>query len=211
MKRSDTIHPQAATSGRESGTPPNRIRPEQIAFDIDGVVADTFRTFVHKARREHGCQVRYQDITEYDFMKVIDIDEQLTLKIFRALLAEPIASGIKPVDGAGEVLTRLSRSAPLLFVTARPEREAILEWTYLNLPEVDTASIRLEATETYTAKLPILLEAGIRYFVEDRLDTCYLLQEASIIPIVYSQPWNKKPHPFYAVGGWDEVAKMIAW
>ena len=97
MKRSDRRHPQAATSGRESGTPRNRIRPEQIAFDIDGVVADTFRTFVHKARHEHGCQVRYQDITEYDFMKVIDIDEQLTLKIFRALLAEPIASGIMTI------------------------------------------------------------------------------------------------------------------
>jgi uncharacterized HAD superfamily protein len=188
-----------------------RIQPEQIAFDIDGVVADTFRTFVHKARREYGCRVRYQDITEYDFMKVIEIDEQLTLRIFRALLAEPITSGIKPVDGAVEVLTRLSYSAPLLFVTARPDRDAILEWVYLNLPEVNTASIRLETTDSYAAKLPILQKAGIRYFVEDRLDTCYLLEEASIVPIVYRQPWNKKPHPFHVVGDWDEVAGLIAW
>ena len=188
-----------------------RIQPEQIAFDIDGVVADTFRTFVHKARREYGCRVRYQDITEYDFMKVIEIDEQVTLRIFRALLAEPIASGIKPVDGAVEVLTRLSHSAPLLFVTARPDRDAILEWVYLNLPEVDAASIRLETTDTYADKLPILLEANIRYFVEDRLDTCYLLEEASIVPIIYRQPWNKKPHPFHVVGDWDDVAGLIAW
>ena len=97
-----------------------QIRPEQIAFDIDGVVADTFRTFVRKARLEYGCQVRYRDITEYDFMKVIEIDEQLTLRIFKTLLAEPVASGIKPLDGAVDVLTRLSRTAPLLFVTARP-------------------------------------------------------------------------------------------
>jgi uncharacterized HAD superfamily protein len=188
-----------------------RIQPKEIAFDIDGVVADTFRTFVHKARREYGCQVRYQDITEYDFMNVIEIDEQLTLKIFQALLTEPIASGIKPIEGAIEVLTRLSRSAPLLFVTARPDREAILAWTYLNLPTVETASIRLETTDTHTAKLPILLEAGVRYFVEDRLDTCYLLQEASIVPIVYRQPWNEKTHPFRTVGDWGEVAELIAW
>ncbi len=188
-----------------------RIHPEQIAFDIDGVVADTFRTFVHKAWRDYGCRVRYQDITEYDFMKVIKIDEELTLRIFQALLTEPIASGIKPVDGAVAVLTRLSHSAPLLFVTARTDREAILEWVYLNLPEVDTASIRLETTDTHTAKLPILRKAGIRYFVEDRLDTCYLLQEASIVPIVYRQPWNRKPHPFHVVGDWSEVAGLIAW
>ena len=96
-------------------------------------------------------------------------------------------------------------------MTARPKRDAILEWTRLHLPEVARASIRLEATETYAAKLPILLQAGIRYFVEDRLDTCYLLQEASIVPIVYSQPWNRKPHPFHVVEGWDEVAEMISW
>jgi uncharacterized HAD superfamily protein len=188
-----------------------QIRPEQIAFDIDGVVADTFRTFVRKARQEYGCQVRYQDITEYDFMKVIEIDEQLTLRIFRTLLAEPVASGIKPLDGAVDVLTKLSHAAPLLFVTARPNRDAILEWVYLNLPEVDSASIRLEATETYTAKLPILQKAGIRYFVEDRLDTCFLLEEVSIVPIVYRQPWNEKPHPFHVVDDWDEVAELIAW
>ncbi len=188
-----------------------QIRPEQIAFDIDGVVADTFRTFVHKARREFGYQIRYQDITEYDFLKVVEIDEQITLRIFETLLAEPIASGIKPLDGAVEVLTRLSRAAPLLFVTARPNRDAILEWVYVNLPEVDTTSIHLEATDTYTAKLPILQEAGIRYFVEDRLDTCYLLEEVSIVPIVYRQPWNEKPHPFHVVGDWDDLAGLIAW
>jgi uncharacterized HAD superfamily protein len=57
----------------------------------------------------------------------------------------------------------------------------------------------------------VLKERGVRYFVEDRLDTCHLLAEAGIIPIVYEQPWNREPHPFAVVRDWDDIAEMIAW
>ena len=51
-----------------------KIAPNEIAFDIDGVFADTFRVFVNMARKNFGYQFHYEDITEYEFMKVIDID-----------------------------------------------------------------------------------------------------------------------------------------
>ena len=59
--------------------------------------------------------------------------------------------------------------------------------------------------------VPVLLEHGVRYFVEDRLETCYLLDEGSVAPIVFEQPWNQKPHPFKTVRNWHEISDMIAW
>ncbi len=49
-----------------------KIPYNELAFDVDGVIADTFRAFVEKDRGQYGIQVEYEDITEYDFRKVID-------------------------------------------------------------------------------------------------------------------------------------------
>ncbi len=190
---------------------PIKIPPNEIAFDIDGVFANTFNVFVDKARREYGYQFLYEDITEYEFWKVINIDEQVSEAIIQSLIDFPIKNGIRPIEGAVEILTKLSLAGPLLFVTARPDKAPIMEWIQHQLPMVGRDLIQIEATNTHGEKLPILKKNRVRYFVEDRLETCYLLEKASIVPIVFDQPWNRKPHHFPAVTGWDEISSMIEW
>ena len=190
---------------------PMKILPNEIAFDIDGVVADTFRVFVDRARNNYGYQFYYEDITEYEFRRAVNIDEQTSDEILRFLINYPIESGIKPIRGAVEVLTRLSTMGPLFFVTARPEKASILKWIRYQLPKVDMNFIQLEATTSHKDKLPILLRNKVRYFVEDRLETCYLLEKSFITPIVFEQPWNRKFHPFPVVKSWDDISGLIEW
>jgi hypothetical protein len=45
--------------------------------------------------------------------------------------------------------------------------------------------------------------------VEDRLETCFPLQEAGITPVLFRQPWNRKSHPFMEVGTWKELESLI--
>ena len=187
------------------------ISPQEIAFDIDGVFADTFRVFVDRARDEYGYQFHYEDITEYDFRKVVDIDEEISEQIIRSLMNHPLENHIKPIEGAVTLLTKLSSAGPLLFVTARPDKIPIMNWIRHQLSNVDEDLIRLEATNTHREKIPILLKNGVKYFVEDRLDTCYLLEEVSIVPIVFEQPWNRRSHHFPVVKSWDEISTMIRW
>lgn len=188
-----------------------KIKTNELAFDIDGVFADTFRSFIEIARNEYGFQIDYEAITEYEFWKHMDIDEVMFREIIQRILDYPVEEGIRPISGATDVLIRLANLGPLLFVTARPERDAILKWVNFHLKISDTNSVRLESTGTHEEKLPILLKYGVKYFVEDRLETCYLLDQASVIPIVFDQPWNRKPHPFKTVKDWGEMADMIEW
>lgn len=188
-----------------------RIAPEEIAFDVDGVVADTFHLFVAKARSEYGYQFEYEDITEYDFMKVLDMEVEASDAIIQGLLESPLESGLLPISGAVDVLTRLSFLAPLHFVTARSQKEPILNWVEHQLPEVDRDRIRIEVTGVHTEKIPVLIEMGFKYFVEDRLDTCPLLEQNGITPILFEQPWNKKPHPYQVVRDWEEISMLIDW
>jgi uncharacterized HAD superfamily protein len=188
-----------------------RIAPNEIAFDVDGVFADTFHLFVAKAQQDYGYRFEYEDIIEYDFMKVLDMDAQASDAIIQTLLDHPLESGLLPISGAVEVLTRLSLLAPLHFVTARLEKKPILDWVEHQLQEVDRNQIRLEVTGVHTEKIPVLLEKGFKYFVEDRLETCPLLEENGITPILFEQPWNRKPHPYRVVRDWAELSMLIDW
>jgi uncharacterized protein len=188
-----------------------KIRPAELAFDIDGVIADTFRAFVREARESYDLDIEYEAITEYDFTKVIDMDQETSDAIIERILEDPIGIGISPIRGASDVLRRLSRFGPLCLVTARTNREAIMEWIQQTLRIHDGNPIRLEATGTHENKLPVLLKHGIRYFVEDRLETCYLMQQSPVTPIVFEQPWNRQDHPFLSVGSWDDIRDMVEW
>ena len=188
-----------------------KISPRELAFDIDGVIADTFRAFVKTAREKYNVEIEYEAITDYDFRKVIDIDEKTSNKIIEMILEDPLGMGISPISGAVDVLTSLSYFGPVFFVTARSNRDAIIEWVEKTLGLRVGDTIRLEATGAHEDKLPILLRHGIRYFVEDRLETCYLIGGSPVTPIVFEQPWNRKEHPFLTVGDWDEINDMIEW
>jgi len=188
-----------------------KIRPAELAFDIDGVIADTFRAFVRTARESYGVEIEYDAITDYDFRKVIDIDDETSDAIIERILEDPVGIGIRPIQGAVEVLRRLSGFGPLCLVTARTNREAIMEWVRQTLGFDNGDRIRLDATGAHEEKLPVLLEHGIRYFVEDRLDTCYLIQQSPVTPIVFQQPWNRQVHPFLSVESWNDIHDLVQW
>jgi len=188
-----------------------KISPHELAFDIDGVVADTFRALVDTAESEYGVELQYDAFTDYNFLSVLDIEEDIFNKIIERVLDDPLGMGIKPMSGAVEVLTRLMDLGPLTLVTARPDNGAIQEWLQEHFHLNGRNGIRLNETGTHTEKLPVLRKYGIKYFVEDRLATCYLVQEASLTPIVFEQPWNQRPHPFHTVRNWEDISAIIKW
>ena len=71
------------------------------------------------------------------------------------------------------------------------------------------SDMEIIATGSYDGKVAVLLERGIEYFVEDRLETCYPIQDAGITPVLFKQPWNRRQHPFIEVSGWDEIEDLI--
>ena len=187
------------------------IQPNEIAFDIDGVCADTFRRFLERARELYGFQMKYEEITDYEFWKVINLEKDRILHIFHSILKTPVEVGLQPIPGAVDVLTRLGNCGCLRFVTARPDDKPIYFWLRTILPDVNPDLICVKATGASEEKIPYLTGKGVRYFVEDKLATCFLLKSTSVNPIVFDQPWNRQPHPFQIVSGWEDLFSMIAW
>ena len=187
-----------------------RIDPNRLGFDIDGVVADTMHLFLDIAREDFNIPgLRYEDITCYMLEECLNLEEAVIESIVVKLLDGSRDAGLRPIPGAPEVLKRLGADhGPVRFVTARPDDEAIREWMHRIMP-LPPSHLDIVATGSFEAKATVLREKGVSHFVEDRLETCFLLQEEGLTPILFKQPWNREPHPFVEVEDWNELAALI--
>ncbi len=188
------------------------IDPTSVAFDIDGVVADTMALFLDIARREYRVNgIRYEDITSYLLAECLDMDPALIDVILNRIMAGEYASPLEAINGSDAVLSRIAGyRSPLLFVTARPHPGPISNWI-CDLVRMAPETVQVVATGTFEGKAKVLLDSGIRFFVEDRLETCYHLKEVGIEPVLYRQPWNRENHPFMEVDDWQELENLIAF
>ncbi len=186
------------------------IDPTRVGFDIDGVIADTMTLFLEIARDEFDIDgIRYEDITCYNLADCLNIDLEVIDSVVARILNGNYRSALNPIAGAPEILARIADyQAPIVFVTARPYVGPIGDWL-VDAMAVNPAACDVVTTGTHEAKAEILLQRNIAYFVEDRLDTCYALRDAGIVPVLFKQPWNREPHPFVEVDNWNELKALI--
>jgi len=186
------------------------INPATVAFDFDGVIADTMNLFLDIARSEYSIEgIDYEDITCYSLVDCLDIDPEILREIGSKIVSGDYRQPLKIYDGASDVLNRLAGCHnPLLFVTARPYPGPLDEWVRENI-SLDSHQVEVVATGSFDDKAEVLVEKKITHFVEDRLETCVAIQEAGIVPVLFRQPWNRRPHGFLEVGSWAELARLI--
>jgi 5'(3')-deoxyribonucleotidase len=187
------------------------IDPRRVAFDIDGVIANTMQLFIDIAREVYGITtVRYENITRYDLNTCLDIGPEIISEIVQRITEGNYPCSLKPIPGAERVLNRLRTFGPILLVTARPMLGPIRAWVEQMLGATPS-DIEVIATGGFEAKTDVLLQRDVAFFVDDRLDTCFLLQQHDITPLVYVQPWNRQNHPFLDVDGWRQLEMLIDW
>lgn len=187
-----------------------KIPPAEIGFDIDGVVADTASAFLRIARQEHGAEgISLEDITEFEVENCLPLAPELIAAIFQRLLEDPLEADMQPMGDAVTVLTTISATAPLTFITARPLEKPIALWLEKHLgPEV-FHRCRLIAMGAHDEKSSWIASLGLKYFIDDRAQTCHQLESHGITPIVFEQPWNRGKHHFYSVNSWRSILDLF--
>jgi uncharacterized HAD superfamily protein len=187
----------------------NKINPALIGFDIDGVVADTGGAFIRIAGEEYGIHsITLDDITSFEVIDCLDVDQGIIEEIFSRLLDQPLIAGLQPMEDAIPVLHRFAEAAPLTFVTARPHAEPISRWLKHFLQPTTYEKTRLVAMGEHNNKTSYIKDLGLKYFVDDRLQTCQTLANEGITSLVYSQPWNKNGHNLPTVDDWQDIKAL---
>ena len=185
------------------------IDPRHIGFDIDDVVADTMGLFLDIGRELYGINhISRHDMTCYHLHECLDLPQTTIEAILNRIVEGDYPCRLSPMAGAGQVLERLGAFGPIRMVTARPLAGPIEEWMAQLLPP-ERYPVSITATGCFSAKADVLTAENIAYFVDDRLETCFLLQEKGIVPVLFAKPWNRQNHPFLEVQGWSDLEKLI--
>ncbi len=185
------------------------IHPSMIGFDIDGVVADTVEAFISLAKNDYGIDsISPHDITDFMVEECLDMDVAIVTEIFDRLMEEPIACALKPMANSMEILHSFAQVAPLTFITARPDKAPIAAWLEKHLGGTIYKKVRLVATGEHDGKAAFIKEMALKYFVDDRVETCVKLDREGIIPIVYNQPWNQGKHNLPSIENWLAIRDL---
>ena len=144
------------------------IDPCLLAFDIDGVVADTMAVFVRLAHERYGLtHLSQQDMLCYNLYECLGLEKEIVDDLIHLMLDDHHTMQIPPVPGAPEALMELAEVAPLRFITARVWSESITQWLFTILPGVPRERITVIASGDPETKLDILNGLKIRYFVDE--------------------------------------------
>jgi len=180
-----------------------------LAFDFDGVMADTMGLFVDMVQEKYGrYDITLENITDYDLRKCIDVDLDVLIDIGSKIMAENCKDFLKPLPGCVGVLTNyVERFGKLVIITARPEKKPVEMWVkhYLEIADND---FKVIAAGDFDSKAFFLKEEGKTSIVEDRIETCFHLKENGFEPILFIQPWNRKENHFLEVGSWKDISDL---
>jgi hypothetical protein len=187
-----------------------KIDRKDIAFDFDGVMADTMGLFVSLMKKEYQRNdISVADITNYDLRKCLDVSEEILMDIGFRIISEDCYSFLRPIDGAVDVLTDYVRAGEkLLIITARPEKKPVELWVK-NYLDIDESKFDVVATGDFNSKTDALHDFKKKYLVEDRIETCFHLKENGFEPVVFVQPWNRLPNNFIEVSSWYEISNLF--
>ena len=187
-----------------------KIAPGEIGFDFDGVIADIAEAFLRIACEKYNyCSFTAEDITSFQVEECLDMPLPLVEEIFNEILTDSVATGLKPMPGMREVINELAGLAQVTIITARPQWQPVADWLDTIFPARTCRKINLIAMGDHDGKISYIRDEGLNYFVDDRTQTCRLLHDAEITPLVFSQPWNRNRHTFQSVESWQEIRAMV--
>lgn len=190
------------------------IKPSELGFDFDGVIADTAESFLRLACVDYGlCGFTLEDITHFDLEQCLALDSSITKAIFDKILTDSVGTGLQALPGAINVLRQLAaRKAKVTVITARSLTDPVMDWFAFMLPSWALPAIHVIAMGEHDAKAGYILEQGLRYFIDDRPETCVQLQGAGIQPIIFHQPWNRQAcSGLPLVNSWQEIDELLDW
>jgi uncharacterized HAD superfamily protein len=184
------------------------IAPAHIGFDFDGVIADIGEAFVRLACTRYGCDLELDKISSFQVDECIDLPREAIEAIFDDILRDSIGTGLRPIEGAIEALKRLGGHAPVTIITARPRVEPVRDWLEHHFDR-HRCNITLISSGRHDDKEQFIRQHNIVYFIDDRVETCIMLAESGLKPMVFTQPWNRGQHNLPAVNTWAEIIDLL--
>ncbi|MEM1584233.1 MAG: hypothetical protein QXF28_06050 [Nitrososphaerota archaeon] len=156
----------------------------RIAVDLDGVLANSMKTWLKIWYQRTGQLIEFEELTDWFFWRKLNIDEETFIGILNTAWARWIE--IPPTeDNIGEKVRRLKILGNVDIVTARPrntEKYAIRWLNYHRIP-----FDKYVWTQNSMAKVRL----GYDVYIDDSPSMIEVLENTGKVLLLYAQPWNR--------------------
>ena len=184
---------------------------QEIGFDFDGVIADTAEAFIRLACTEYGyCSFTCEDITNFELEDCLAIPGELVEKIFSDILIDSLATKLLPMPGAVECLEQFTLTSQVTIITARSLDNPVFDWLDRFFTKKAKENIKVVATGDHNDKVRHIHQHNLKFFIDDRAETCKQLVHENITPFVFTQPWNRDRHSLQTVANWEEIQALVS-
>jgi hypothetical protein len=187
------------------------IAPALLGFDFDGVIADTAEVFLRLACEDYGlCDLTSADIVNFEVEQCLGLERAQVDAIFTKVLLDSVGTGLQPMKNAVQALGELAELSPVSVITARPLAAPVHDWFAHFFPASTCKAIKVTAMGAHDGKPQYIHEQGLRFFIDDRAETCVQLSRAGVHPFVFHQPWNHNRHQLPSVSSWQDIRELIS-
>ena len=185
------------------------MKDKKIAFDFDGVIADTNKEKI-KWLRNKGFSIKCADKTSfYSELSYIltntEIDE-LYNNMSKIIFQPETLYRTKPVLGAIEKIKKLSQNFNIYIVTARTENliKPVYEW----IKKYDLSeNIHEIISSSYESKQDICLKNNIGFLCDD--DVRHLIDKKIRVRILFNTGERRVKDGIIVVESWDEIERIL--
>ena len=159
----------------------------RIAFDVDGVVLNSIDIILEHINERTGMSLEANHLFSWD-LEPLGVDFETLREAVRYMYSVP---GIKPYDGAVEVLSRIHEAIeePLLFITGRSDPSTARRQLEALPWNPTTPDMVVKGGARY--KIPYFEEHGVEFIVEDDPEHLAEYEEAGIGVGLMLRPWNR--------------------
>lgn len=186
-----------------------------IAIDLDDTLADSLTSFIEFHNENYKTLIKFNDFTAYTLNEIIGLPREEEMKRLEAFDNSKYYDKIKPIKGAVEAISELSKKHKIIIITSRPEKfeRKTRNWVEKNFHGIkEIFFIRKVYHETARNKAEICKEIGAKLLIDDNLDNVLDCEKAGIQAILIDYPWNQYNPPgklIKRVKSWKEMINVI--
>ena len=183
-----------------------KMKKLNLCIDIDGTVTEPYY-WLERANRYFDRQLKPEDITAYEFYKMLDVEED-DYNEFYELYGKLLHRESKARFGASETIQSLYQQHNIHFVTARDGKleETSIEWLERHQMPMDS----IWHLGSYY-KVDKARELKSDLFIEDHYNNAIQLAKAGFEVLLIDCTYNRGPLPenVTRVKNWFEIAKLV--
>lgn len=185
-----------------------------IGVDMDSVIAEIVNPLIRFHNDVYKTKNKPSDHVMFDLSPIWGCDLDETINRIDEFYRSKYFDLIKPIPGARQAISRLSKNHDLSLITARPywlETKSII-WLNCYFPNrfkhIHHTNLAHKKSSPHKKKSEVCLDNGVEIMIEDHLEYASDIASVGIPVLLFNQPWNQTknlPKGVERVYSWKEI------